>query len=739
MRRSRIVFLIAAAVGARRVSAQNAGDLPGPPIARAARVGSPPVIDGRLGDSAWASAPPIGQFVQHEPFDGRPATERTEVRVIYDRDAIYVAARLYDVDPAGIIRGETRRDLSLKEQDAFLILLDTYHDRQNGYVFGTTPAGIQHDGQVTKEGEGGFGGPASSQPTITGANENVNWDGAWSVATTVDSLGWVAEFRIPFQTLRYGAGVDQTWGLNLARYIRRKNEEDFWAPVPRQHTFFRVSLAGTLEGLDPPSRRPAQLIPYLLASVRRDYASGEPTDGQGEAGFDAKFGLTPSLTLDLTYNTDFAQVEADEQQINLTRFNLFFPEKRPFFLENAGTFAFGTPQSVDLFFSRRVGIGEGGQPVPILAGGRVSGRIGGLSVGLLGVQTDAVDVAGERVEDGTNYAVGRLVYELPHRSRIGAVVVNRLNTDSTADHSVVVGVDGRVGIGDAVSVDGYVAHSATPDVSQSSFAYNLSGTYTTRLWEIGAAVRQVDEGFRADVGFLERPSFRFTSLRILRHLRTPKIPWFRETRPHITFRQYDDVDGTPQSRLIHVDSHFLFANGAFFELPGTNFTREALRDTFEIAPGVRIPPGVYDHFEWATVFNTNLSSPYSLSGTATIGGFYTGHRWGGSLTFALRPNDAINAALALTYDNVDLSEGAFERVLTRFKLAYAFTPALYLQALTQYDNQSESLGANVRFGWLGPAGTGLFVVYNEGRTTGTSPGVANRALAIKFTRQIDLW
>jgi hypothetical protein len=238
---------------------------------------------------------------------------------------------------------------------------------------------------------------------------------------------------------------------------------------------------------------------------------------------------------------------------------------------------------------------------------------------------------------------------------------------------------------------------------------------------------------------LERPSFRFTTLRILRHLRTPKIPWFRETRPHVTFRQFDDVDGAPQSRILHLDSHFVFANGAFFELPGTNFTREALRDTFEIAPGVRIPPGVYDHFEWMTVFNTNLSAPYSLSGTAVIGGFYTGRRRGGSLGLSARPNDRVNLGVTLSYDDIELRDGAFERVLGRLRIAYAFTPRLYLQALTQYDNQSESLSANIRFGWLGPAGTGLFVVYNEGRATGTAAGLASRALVVKFTRQLELW
>ncbi len=696
------------------------------PVAHATRIAKGPVIDGRLDDSVWLAARPIGGFVQHEPFDGREATERTEVRILFDRGALYIGARLFDRDPAGIIRGETRRDLALKEQDTFMILLDTFRDRQNGFLFATTPAGVEHDGQINKEGEGGFGGPVGNAPSVTGANENVNWDGTWEVHTTIDEQGWSAEFRIPFETLRYASGKPQVWGLNLARFIRRKNEEDFWSPVPRQQTLFRVSMAGSLEGLEPPSTRTLLLTPSVVGSLQKDYRANTATDAALEFGADAKIGLTPSLTLDLTYNTDFAQVEADDQQVNLTRFNLFFPEKRPFFLENAGVFAFGTPQSADIFFSRRIGLDRNNQQVPIDGGGRLSGKIGRLSVGLLDVQA------------GNNYSVGRVLYDLPHRSRIGAIAVGRINTDSTGDHNLTVGVDGKLGIGEAISLDGYVAHSETPGSTARSNVVNLSGTYTTRTWELGGAFRRVDEGFRPDVGYLERPAFQFVSLRVLRHLRTPNLAWFREARPHVTFRQYDDLDGKPQSRLLHIDTHFVFANGAFFELPGVNFTREALRAPFEIAPGVVIPMGTYDHFEWAPIFNTNLSSPYSMSGGVTLGGFYSGHKKGVTLTLNARPTDRINSSLRWSYDDVDLAEGSFHRTLVGFRFGYAFSPRVFIQGLTQYSNQSESLSANVRFGWLGPAGTGLFVVFNEGRATGEEPGLVNRVVIVKFTKQLDL-
>jgi hypothetical protein len=710
------------------------------PVARASRVTKGPVLTGRMDDPIWLEAEVLRDFSQHEPFEGRPATERTEVRIVYDREAIYVAARLYDSDPSGIVHGEVRRDADLKEQDSFLVVLDTYLDRQNAFIFGTTPAGIEHDGQVNREGESGFGGPMGTGPGPSGQSgtANLNWDGTWKVMTSVDSLGWIAEFRIPFQTLRYSGGKPQQWGLNFSRFIRRKNEEDFWSRVTRPHTVYRVSQAGTLEGMEPPGQRVMRVTPYVLGSVHRDFLARPDAETSAELGGDAKLGVTPSLALDLTYNTDFAQVEADEQQINLTRFNLFFPEKRPFFLENAGTFAFGVPQSVDVFFSRRIGIGEGQRAVPILGGGRLSGKVAGFTVGLLDIQTEAVSVAEEQLVSPYNYGAARLLREFPHRSRIGAIAVTRVNTGVTGDYNITAGADGRLGLGEAFTFDGYFARSKTPGITESSNSWYVGGNYATRLWEAGVAVRQVDQGFNPEVGFLERPAFRFYSLRILRHLRTPKISWFREARPHITFRQYDDPDGAPQSRLIHIDTHMLMANGAFFEVPGLNFMREAFQTPFEIAPGIVLQPRVYDWVEWGMNYNTNLSAPFSVGGKATAGGFYDGRHAALTANFTARPSQRLDAQLRLNLEHVSLDEGKFDRVLVGLRIAYAFTPRIYLQSLTQYNNQTHTFAANIRFSWLGPAGTGLFVVLNEGRETGVNARPLQRAVVIKFTRQFDL-
>ncbi|MBI2403108.1 MAG: carbohydrate binding family 9 domain-containing protein [Gemmatimonadetes bacterium] len=321
-----VVALLALVALAAPVAWAQSADLGPAPRALAARAEAAPRVDGVLDDPAWASALVISGFMQHEPFEGRPASERTEVRILFDQDAIYVGAWLYDADPTGIVRGETRRDARIDDTDAFLIVLDTYHDRQNAFVFGTTPAGIEYDGQVVREGTGSGIQSLRQQGGAT-AGFNLNWDGSWEVATSADEQGWYAEFRIPFSTLRYGQGGEQTWGLNLARHIRRRNEQSFWSPVGRQFTLWRVSSAGTLDGIEAPVRRTVQITPYSLASTSKDYASVAPVPeecarlscrfdmgsyaGDVALGGDAKLGLTPSLTLDLTYNTDFAQVEVD--------------------------------------------------------------------------------------------------------------------------------------------------------------------------------------------------------------------------------------------------------------------------------------------------------------------------------------------------------------------------------------------------------------------------------------------
>lgn len=727
-------------------------------MATARRVSVAPVLDGRLDDPVWGEAPVITDFVQHEPVEGRPASERTEVRIVFDDEAIYVGAWLYDSNPSALVLGETRRDARVDDSDAFLIVLDTYLDRQNAFVFGTTPAGIEYDGQVTREGTGA-GQQSVRQQGGAASGFNLNWDGSWDVATSVDQRGWYAEFRIPFSTLRYSRAGEQSWGLNLARHIRRKNEQVFWSPVGREFDLWRVSEAGTLVGVEAPVQRLVQFTPYVLSSASRSYifSAGVPGgcqrsacrfdlgSGTGEVAFgaDAKIALTPSLTLDLTYNTDFAQVEVDEQQVNLTRFSLFFPEKRPFFLENAGIFSVGTSaagaqsgQSVELFFSRRIGIGPGGVLVPIVGGGRLTGRVGGVTVGLLDIQTAAL----EGVAPSNNFAVGRVIRELPNRSRLGAMLVNRQGLDRSSDYNRTFVLDGRWGIGRALTLDAFAARTETPQLSGQEHAYTINGNYVTRDWRINAAYTEVGENFNPEVGFLQRDGYRFVTAMVMRNLRFPEIGWLRELRPHASYRSYFAFDGFNETRQIHLDCHIEFANGAFFS-PAANFTREGLKDPFEIAQGVRVRPGTYDNFELAWRFNSNEGAPLSINGELDWGGFLSGRRHGVAATVNARQGAAVAASLRVSYNDVNLAEGDFETTLITFRLAYNFTPRMYLQSLIQYNSQAGAWAGNIRYGWLNTAGTGLFLVYNESRVAGywhEVKGPLTRAFIIKFTRQFSL-
>jgi hypothetical protein len=704
--------------------------------AMAVRVHLPPKMDGRLDDPAWSKAPVIADFAQHEPHEGDAPSERTEVRLLYDDQALYFGVWCYDATPSAIVVGEERRDANPKDTDSFLIVLDTYHDHQNGIVFGTTPAGIEYDAQVAQGG--GTTDPnataRSRQVAGSGASFNLNWDGNWKVLTTTDSTGWKAEFRIPFSTLRFGAGNHQTWGLNFSRNIRRRNEEVFWSPVPRPFSVYRLTSTGTLQGVEVPAQRNVSVTPYMLASGTRDYSLGTPVDYPLHAGGDAKVGLGSSMRLDLTYNTDFAQVEVDQEQIKLTQYNLFFPEKRPFFLENSGLFAVGSPQAVEMFFSRRIGLGPGGQPIPIVAGGRLTGQVAGLNVALLNMQTGSVaDVQGSQ-----DYAVARVMRTLPNRSRIGVFFADRDALGNSSSYNRTYAADGRWGIGDAITIEGYVGKTQTPGRTGRDLAYNAQFEYFTRQWKVQTVFTQVGEDFNPEVGFLSRSGYRYVQAQTYRYFRTKSLPWVREFQPHITYRNFFDFTGARLTGMLHMDGTAQFANGSSISTP-LNFTWERPVTPFEISPGIIIPPALYENWITASHFTTNPAAPLSLSADVNWGGFYSGTRHGVALSVTGRRAGALNTVLRYSYDDIALKQGSFIERLIGLQLGYSITPQVFLQSLVQYSTQTRDWSSNLRFGWLTTGGTGLYIVYNDNENVGLdSTGPLNRALTIKYTRQFNL-
>lgn len=707
------------------------------PETRAYSIESPPSLDGRvLDDPVWMEIEPITELVQQQPNQGAPASERTEIRIAFDNDNIYIAAVMYDDEPELLIVTDARRDASLEQTDAIQFIFDTYHDTQNGFLFGTNPIGIQYDGQVDNEGQGNFGNNRAQGGIIGGFN--LNWDGSWEVKTHIGEASWSAEFQIPLKTIRFAKGKS-TWGMNIQRNIRKKNERAFWASLPLVFDMKRLSMAGDLTGLNLKNQGNLKLIPYALTQTSKDYTVENDAEWKNdvEFGVDLKYSITPSLTLDLTYNTDFAQVEVDEEQVNLDRFNLFFPEKRPFFLENAGLFTVGSPGEIDMFFSRRIGIGEGGALQPILGGVRLSGKQKNTNIGFLNMYTDGVD--SENIV-GNTFTVGRVNHEFAaSRSSIGGMIVNRARTkDRGDDHNTVYAVDGKIGIGKQAQISGFFATSKTPGIENrqgGSHAFKTRLDYTWNGWNNYIGFTQLGDGFNPEVGFLQRTAFRKGELLAYRTIR-PKREFMGllEVRPHISWRGFWDLNGFMETSFLHIDNHWAWKNGYEFH-SGLNITKEGVKETFEISDGVFVQPGTYDHAEALLVGWTDLSKPVNLSWRGTFGGFFGGTRIANSITVKGRVGDRFNSEITLDRFNIDLPVGDFTTNILRARLSYSFTPQIFVQTLVQYNQSSDTFSTNLRFGWLRSANAGLFIVFNEIRDDFRKN---NQIFTIKYSHIFDV-
>jgi hypothetical protein len=710
--------------------------------ATAMKVPEAPTVDGDvLGDPAWANALPISAFTQEQPNEGQPSSERTEVRVIFTNDTLYIGAVMYDSDPSGIIISDARRDAPLDDTDSFQMIVDTYRDRQNGFVFGTNPAGIEYDGQVTNEGQGGGGlGFGSMQSGGSGSGFNINWDAAWTVRAKIGEHGWSAEFAIPFRTLRYPAAESQTWGINFQRNIRRKNERTYWAPIPRQFNLYRLSLAGSITGIQTPPLRNFRVTPYALGNVFESGVRPVESDTDYDFGGDVKYSITPSLTLDATINTDFAQVEVDDQQVNLDRFNLFFPEKRPFFLENAGFFSVGNPGEVDLFFSRRIGIGDQGQSIPILGGGRVSGKAGKFNVGVLNMQTSDY----EETVASTNFTVARLSRDLPNRSSIGAIFTNRQATGDLAgdrEYGRTFGVDGKIGIGMTTVISGFMSRTETPGVEDGDHAYNIRSQTNRPQWDFNIGYQEVGDGFNPAVGFLSRRGYRKPDVFLMTRFRPQNDFKLQELRPHTSYRGFWGLDGFQETGFWHIDSHWQFRDSTEIHT-GMNITREGVRTPFEIYPGVIVPPGTYDHAEAQIVAMSNQGAPFSVSLRVTAGGFFGGERLAVNPTVRMRAGDALTTEINYQRNDITLPWGEFTTNLVRTRVSYSFSPRIFTQALIQYNDRADLWSMNFRFGWLQAANTGLFVVYTDTRglyDLFERPERTDRSFIVKYSYMFDLF
>jgi RluA family pseudouridine synthase len=689
----------------------------------------PMIIDGVLDEEVWQRAAAAADFVQADPEEGRPATESTEVRVAYDADYLYVAAWCRDTSPGRIVVNEIRKDFAGRDQDTFEVLLDTFADRRNGFVFSTNSEGAKADTQIANEGR----------------DVNTNWDAVWWVEARTTADGWVAEFRIPFKTLRFKAGDGQTWGINFARRVRRKNEVSYWSPVSRAYSIFRASSAGNLTGL-PALRqgRNLRVKPFLaLGAVRNVGLSG--FDRDLSAGLDVKAGLTPSMTFDATIYPDFAQAEADEQQVNLTQFSLFFPEKREFFLENAGIFYFGDiprnqrqaarfrPPEEDLllFFSRRIGLNDNGEQEPLYGGVRLTGRAGGFTLGLMTMQSQ-----GQETTPGTNYTVLRIRRDVFRSSDIGAIVLSREPSGNSSDFNRVAGVDANFRFFRNLSVNTFAARSETPGITADPNSWKASIGWEDTLKRLQASIMTIGEGFRDDLGFVRRTGVtrQFYDAAFM-----PQPEWLRrrgirQLQPHARVWTYKDPSGQLVSRLGHVANQTTWNNGAYWEYAFEPRV-EAITRPFAIAPGVTIPTGRYDWTQHLMLLEGDHSKPLSGSIRYTFGGFWSGSQRNAQISLLYRPTYRMVFDLGLQISDISLRLPAaeFTTTLVNLRTGYSFSSNMFLDTLLQYRNDVRQFSANVRFNLIHRPLSDFFIVYNESQFTDAAT-TAGRGLVVKYTQ-----
>jgi len=691
-------------------------------------------VDGVLDEPVWRTGPAATGFVQAEPREGEAASERTEVRVAYDERNLYIGARLWDADPGGLVVTDIKKDFTETEQDGFGVILDTFRDRRNGYVFLTNPEGARADWQVANEGR----------------EINTSWDAVWTVRTRRDAEGWTVEMSIPFRALRFDEGVD-SWGINFSRRIRRKNELAYWSPVPRSFTLTRLSLAGDLQGLPSASGgRDLRVKPYVLgAEVREAGTTGY--EGRQDVGLDLKAGLLDAFTLDLTVNPDFAQVEADVQQVNLTQFSQFFPEKREFFLENSGLFyvgdaarnnrVFATPtpdEDLLLFFSRRVGVADDGRAIPISAGGRLTGRVGRTNIGAIAMRTD--DISGV---PGSDYGVLRVRQNVLSGSDVGGIFMMRDARDTGPtgdDYNRVYGADANLRFPGNVDWSTYLVRTESPGLDGGQYAWRTSVNREANFVHIKLGLMELGENFNDDLGFFRRTAVRkyFVDFGLRPRPASMQRLGVREMHPHIVWNYYEDLDGHILAKNLHSGYTFFMQDGGFWEL-SVNPKFERIARPFRISPDVdAIPEGSYSWAEYQIRGSSDPSRSVSGGVTGIVGGLWSGTQKTINADLTLRPSYKfyLEARVQRTAGQLDLPEADFTRTFWTFRSNYSFSTNMFVDALIQYDPGSERINTNVRFNLIHHPLSDLFIVFNEQRFE-TGEGIApGRGLTVKATQMV---
>lgn len=666
---------------------------PLPPLAQASRVAEPVRIDGRLDEPVWATAVPIGPLVQVEPDEGAAPSEQTEVRVLQDGERLVLGIRCRDRAPHAIAATQIGRDDDLIVDDYVIVVLDTFADQRNGFFFLVNPRGARGEGQISNNEE----------------EPNYDWDGIWDAAARIDDEGWAAELAVPFKTLRFKPGA-AAWGLNVERRLQRRQETSRWAAARRDVWISNLSEAGRLEGLaEARQGRGLDLRPFVSAA--REGGAGEL-----KLGGDVFKNITSNLTASLTLNTDFAETEVDARQVNLTRFPLFYPEKRSFFLEGAGIYeAAGlgrTNTELVPFYSRRIGLSQG-REVPVLGGLKLSGRVGRLNLGLLDVESDRQQELGL---DRQNLLAARVSRNLFRQSWVGLLATHG-NPAGTGDNTLV-GADARFATstfrGDKnLSLDLYFFRTDDAASGRADHAWGFKLDYPNDLWDVALRHQQVGDEFRPALGFVSRTGIRKTDFGAVFMPRPGRLgirQLFFELRPsYVT-----DLDGQVLDWLIEVRPlEMQTESGDRFEW-GWTPQFERLVEPFEVRPGVVVPPGDYRFASWELELETAERRRVSFGGGVRWGGFYDGTLVGYGGELVLKPSPLVRITLGGDRYAGELPGGRFTTELVSGRLELNFSPDLGWSTLLQYDTDSRILGVQSRLRWRMRPESELFLVLNRG-------------------------
>ena len=690
-------------------------------------------IDGEFNEEDWQNAKTITRLIQYEPAEGELISQPTEIRILYDAKEIYFGFTCFDSDISKMVANEMRRDGSgrdgLRENDHVSILLDTYNDRRNGFYFRVNPLGAKEDIALINSGE----------------SRNQAWDAIWTCRTKINDDHWTAEIGIPFSQLRFSKSDDMTWGLNLGRSLMRNQEDATWAPLSRAHGFFaryRTDVIGSLVGLKgiTPSRN-LELLPYILPGMNRIEEETQ-TDGVFGYGLDLKYGITSNLTADLTYKTDFAQVEADQEQVNLTRFSLFFPEKRPFFLEGAGLFDFGIPRTsfrrpppLLLFYSRRIGLAEG-RAIPIFSGGKVTGKAGPYGIGMLNVFTDnfhtgsSITEADDIVDvSRTNYAVLRLTRDIFSGSRIGLIGINKQDADA---YNRAGGLDFTYRPTDSLDIRGLWAGTFEADVPDQNNALYVGSTWRNRDLRLEGSYTDIGENFNPEVGFIQREGIR----RINSQIRySPRLGKFG-IRQIYTGPEFDFIlnqDNELETQEITLTNYFRFESGSYIGfLPKR--TTEHLDEDFEIRSGIIIPSGEYSFTEMMIRGSTDDTKVLAGQYSVNFGNFYNGSRWGFTLDASFKPNGRLNIEPIFQFNRVTLPQDTFNASIFGSRVGYSFSTTLFAKVFAQWNSDDEIISINFLLNYIYRPGSDFYLVFNQIYDTGgTKTGLDESTVVAKMT------